>query len=666
MGSREDFKSFIPAEKTIPELTVKAVLTGVFLAIVLGAANAYLGLYAGMTVSAVIPGTVIALAILRPFKGTILEVNIAKVGASAGECVAAGIIFTIPALVILETMGVSTGWTSIHLIETSLISLFAGIIGVLWMVPLRRALVVKTDLPFPEGIATAAVLTEIVGGKERAKKDKKGSIGGLWLLIGALVAGAYKFAQLSLNLFRGVVEHVVSIGKYLIAGEARKGVLYGGITTSPALLGVGWIVGPKIASYILVGGLIGWVIILPLIALGIGLPSGSALEGIYSIWANQVRYIGVGAMLVGGLWAIWQIKSNLVDSIKEAVVGFKSGAEKTKKRTDKDLSYKFVFICIVLMIIPIFILYLWLSDLFAISLLMAALTVAFAFVASALAGYLTGLVGSSNMPISGVTVAVLLVVSLLMLGFGVTGAAGIAIVIFISAAICVGGSISGDLLQSMASGYMIGATPKKLQISMIFGVIGISIFVGLIIAVLHEAFEIGSKQLPAPQAFLMAGIVKGVMGGEMLWPYVISGMFLAIVLILIDLPVLPVAIGIYLPFTLSPPIFAGGAVRYFTDKYLEKKYGSAKEEEISDWELAIKKTDVKPNERAIRTGLLFTAGLVAGEALTGVVIATLIVLGLGNLGVFGVAPWWPGLLVWIFIAVLLGYIPIRHILNKEE
>ena len=679
MDSRENFKSFIPADRIVPELTLKAVIVGLVLAIVLGAANAYLGLYAGMTVSAIIPGAVMALALLKPFKGTILEVNLATMGAAAGECIAAGVIFTIPALVLLGT------WTEIRYLETSIISLLGGLLGVLWMVPLRRALVVKTDLPFPEGVAVAAVLTTTVGGETTLEKRDKDIVSGKWLIIGAIIASLYKFGELSLNLFRGTIEFIVNIGKFSIGGNTNDSWLYGGITTSPALLGVGWIIGPQISSYVLVGGLIGWVIITPLVALSTGLPVplsavevsdaismgygdfsiGSKIWGFFQIWGNQIRYIGVGTMLIGGLWAIWTIKNNLVDSVKEAIIGIKGGQVKTKKRTSQDLSYKLIFTFIVLMTIPIFLLYTWLSDLIGISLLMAAITIGFAFLASALAGYLTGLVGSSNCPISGVTVTVLLIVSLIMLGFGITGPAGMAIVIFISAVICIGGSISGDLLQSMACGQMLGATPKNLQISMTLGVLAISGVIGLVIAVLHKAFIIGSRQLPAPQAFLMKGIVQGVLGGEMLWPYVMVGMVLALVLILIDLPVLPVAIGIYLPFTLSVPIFAGGIIRYFTNRFLSKRYGSENEEEISDWELAIKQKDIKPKEKTIRTGLLFTAGLVAGEALMGVLIAVLIVIGI-NLEIFTNAPWWPGLIVWAYIAILLAYIPIRNlVINKK-
>jgi putative OPT family oligopeptide transporter len=663
---RENFPSYIPADKEIPELTVRAVLVGIFLAIVLGAANAYLGLYAGMTVSAIIPGAVIALGILRPFKPTILEVNIATMGASAGECIAAGVIFTIPALLLLGV------WSDINYLQTTIISLIGGMLGVFWMVPLRRALVVKTDLPFPEGIAVAAVLTTTVGG--RTSKSKTSRLSGSWLVIGVTIAALFKFAQLTLNLFRETVDGIVSIGKYDIVGNLKESYLYGGTATSPALAAVGWIIGPQISSYVLVGGLIGWVIIAPLMILSSGLPAplpeyqglGQLIGGFYTLWGNQVRYIGVGTMLIGGLWAVYSIRSNLVESVREAVIGIRTGGGPAKKRTEQDLSYKLVFVAIGLLVIPTFFLYQWLSGLTLVSLIMAILTVFLAFIASALAGYLTGLVGSSNCPISGVTVTVLLIVSLLLFALGVRGGNGIAIAIFICAVVSIGASISGDLLQTMASGQMIGATPRRLQISMIFGVITVSAIIGVIVGVLNQAFTIGSQKLPAPQAFLMKGIVQQIFGttGGSLLPFFIVGAVLAFVLILINLPVLPVAIGIYLPFTLSVPIFIGGVMRYLLDRSLTKRYGSAGEEELTAWEAAIQDTDISEKQKAIRTGLLFTAGLVAGEALMGVVAAVLIVLGL-NLAVFADAPAWPGLLLFGYICLMLFYVPYRVLKKKK-
>jgi putative OPT family oligopeptide transporter len=664
MSSREDFESFIPAKKTVAELTLKAVLVGAILAIILGAANAYLGLYAGMTVSAVIPGAVMAFALMKAFKPTILEVNIGMMGAAAGEALAAGVIFTIPALVVLHRMGFP-GWETIEYIPTTLIALIGGILGVLWMVSLRRALIVKTDLPFPEGIAVAAVLTTTIGGDE--KTDSKDAVSAVWLVFGAIVAALFKFGQLSLGIFRGVIEGVGSIGKYVVGGVEREGWFYGGTAASPALLGVGWIIGPKIASYIFVGGLLGWVIIAPLIVLVSGMPAGvDPLDGFFIIWGEQIRYIGVGAMLTGGLWTIWKLRTNLASGIREAVIGIKGGEMEAKRRTDRDLSFKWVFLAIGAMVIPIFLVYFWLSDMLAISGFMAVFAVLFAFIASAIAGYMAGLLGSSNNPISGVTVAVLLVVSLMLFAFGI-GTGGMVVAILIAAVICCAAAISGDVLQSMACGQMIGATPKNQQIAELIGVIAAAPILAFVVQMLDQAFEIGSKQLVAPQAFLMAGVVKGILGGEMLWPYVLAGIVLAFVLILIDLPVLPVAIGIYLPFTLSLPIFGGGVIRHVTNKVIAKKYGTAEEEEISDWELAVKRTGIKPQEKSIRTGLLLTAGLIAGEALMGVIIAVLIVGGI-SLAIFplGQEPWIPSLLIWIFIAILIAYIPLREIFAKEK
>ncbi len=677
--SREDFKSFIPASKKIPELTLKAVLVGALLAVILGAANAYLGLYAGMTVSAVIPGAVMAFAFLKPFKGTILEVNIGMMGAAAGEALAAGVIFTIPALVILGT------WTEIHYFETTIIALLGGILGVLWMIPLRRALVIKTDLPFPEGVAVAAVLTTTVGGETA---EGKKSTGGIWLLIGVAVAGLFKFAQVGLNSLSGQVHGLINIGKYNIGGGEKDAVVYGGVATSPALLGVGWIIGPKIAAFVFVGGLIGWVILAPLIALATGLPTpnlgdpevlkdvmslgsgnidlGTQIWGFFKIWGSYIRYIGVGAMVVGGLYTIFKLRSNLSEGIKEAVSGLKGGKAAVKKRTDQDLNIKFVFLAIGALTIPVFLLYGYISSEWAVSGVMAVFAILFAFIASAIAGYMAGLLGSSNNPISGVTVSVLLITSLILLGFGLSGNVGAyGIAILIAAIICCAAAISGDVLQSFTCGQMIGATPRNQQIAEIVGVLAAAPILALVVSALNQAYKIGSTNLPAPQAFLMSGIVEGVLGGGMVWPFVLAGAVLAFVLILIDLPVLPVAIGIYLPFTLSTPIFAGGIIRYVTDRHIAKKYGSATEEELSEWELAIKQTDVKPKEKIIRTGLLLTAGLIAGEALMGVIVAFMIIGGI-NLSLFNFPPILPSILIFLFIAVLLAYIPLREIFANDK
>jgi len=678
MTYRENFQSFIPANKSIPELTLKAVIIGALLAIILGSANAYFGLYAGMTVSAAIPGAVMAFALLRPFKGTILEVNIGMMGAAAGTALAAGVIFTIPAMLLLKA------WTEIHYIETTIVAALGGIIGVLWMVSLRRALIIKTDLPFPEGVAVAAVLTTTIG-DETVKNREHTGVSGIWLLLGAILGAILKFGQVGLKAINGQLHSILHIGKYNIMGVEKDGLIYGGVATSPALLGVGWIIGPRIASYVFVGGLLGWVIIAPLIVLATGIPSpitsgqiadalafgggdygtGKLIWGFYKIWEDYIRYIGVGAMVVGGLWTIFKLRHNLADGIREAVIGIKHGQKSSKIRTDQDLNFKYVFLTIGFLTIPVFLVYAWISANYILSGIMAVFAILFAFVASAIAGYMAGLVGSSNNPTSGVTVSVLLLTSLILLGFGLSGSVGAyGVAILIAAVIACCAAISGDVLQSMTAGQMIGATPWKQQVAELIGIIAAAPILAFVVSALHQAYTIGSTDLPAPQAFLMSGVVRGVLGGEMVWPFVLGGMVLAFILILIDLPVLPVAIGIYLPFTLSTPIFGGGIIRYITNKIMDKKYGKSDEEHVSEWELAIKQKEIKPKDRIIRTGLLFTAGLIAGEALTGVIVAFIIIAGL-NIKLFDIPPVLPGLLLWLFIASLVFYIPLREVYNRS-
>ncbi len=497
------------------------------------------------------------------------------------------------------------------------------------------------------------------------KKDHHG-VTGIWLLIGAILGALLKFGQVGLQAIQGKIEGITSIGKYNIGGGENNAYLYGGIATSPALLGVGWIIGPRIASFVLIGGLLGWVIITPLILLAIGMPTGinDPLEGFFYIWSHYVKYIGVGAMLVGGLYTIFKLRNNLADGIKEAITGIKSGHTSTKKRTDKDLNPKYVFLMIGILIIPVFLVYIWISQNLLVSGIMAVFAILFAFIASAIAGYMAGLVGSSNNPTSGVTVSILLITSLILLGLGFSGTSSYGVALLIAAVIACCAAISGDVIQSMTAGQMIGATPWKQQLAELIGICAAAPVLAFVIQALHKAYVIGSPNLPAPQAGLMAGVVQGVLGGEMVWPFVIAGMILAFVLILINIPVLPVAIGVYLPFTLATPIFCGGVIRHITNRKITKQYGVDKEE-ISEWELAIKQTEIKPKENIIRTGLLFTAGLIAGEALTGVIVAFIIISGL-NITMFDTPPVWPGLILWLFIALLVFYIPLRRIYNDKK
>jgi len=480
MSSRENFQSFIPAERSISEFTLKAVLIGALLAIILGSANAYFGLYAGMTVSAAIPGAVMAFALLKPFKGTILEVNIGMMGAAAGTALAAGVIFTIPAMLLLGA------WAEIHYLETTIIAMLGGILGVLWMVPLRRALIIKTDLPFPEGVAVAAVLTTTVGDGSENKSES--GVSGIWLLMGAILGALLKFAQVGLQAIQGKLEGILHLGKYDIGGGSNDAVLYGGIATSPALLGVGWIIGPRIASFVIVGGLLGWVIITPLIFLATGIPQGlEPIDGFFHIWEHYIRYIGVGAMVIGGLYTIFKLRNNLVDGIKEAITGIKSGHTEVKRRTDRDLNFKYVFLLIGALTIPVFLVYAWISSNYLISGFMAVFAILFAFIASAIAGYMAGLVGSSNNPTSGVTVSVLLITCLILLAFGMSGNAGaFGVAVLIAAVIACCAAISGDVLQSMTAGQMIGATPSKQQIAELIGIIAAAPVLAFVVSALHQ------------------------------------------------------------------------------------------------------------------------------------------------------------------------------------
>jgi putative OPT family oligopeptide transporter len=491
-------------------------------------------------------------------------------------------------------------------------------------------------------------------------------VSGIWLLIGAVLGALLKFGQVGLKIFESRLQGIINIGRFNIGGGENEAVFYGGVATSPALLGVGWIIGPRIASFVFVGGLLGWVIITPLIALAAGIPAGlEPIDGFFYMWEHYIRYIGVGAMVVGGLYTIFKLRANLADGLREAVIGLKGGQTIAKKRTDQDLNFKWVFLTIGALTIPIFLVYVWISNNLLVSGVMAVFAILFAFIASAITGYMAGLVGSSNQPTSGVTVSILLLTCLILLGFGLSGDVGAyGTAILIAAVIACCAAISGDVLQSMTAGQMIGATPYKQQLAELIGIIVAAPVLAIVISALHQAYTIGSNDLPAPQAFLMSGVVQGTLGGEMVWPFVVAGMVLAFVLILINLPVLPVAIGIYLPFTLATPIFCGGVIRYITNKKIDARYGTTDGETLNEWDLAIKQTEVKPRDRIIRTGLLFTAGLIAGEALTGVIVAFIIITGL-HITVFDIPPVLPGLLIWFFIALLVFYIPLREIYKKD-
>jgi putative OPT family oligopeptide transporter len=602
-------KPYIAPEAKLNELTLRSIIIGALLSIVLGAANAYFGLFSGLTVSASIPAAVISMAILKAFRNAnILENNMVQTAASAGESLAAGVIFTIPALVIMGY------WQEFNYIETTLIAICGGVLGVLFTIPLRNALIVKEKLKFPEGIATAEVL-------------KTGETGGksvVYLVIGGLMGGIYKFGFEALNLWRGLWEKAALL--------QEKYYLYFSLNLSPALVAVGYIVGLNIAFLVFLGGCISWYLGIPIYILMNGAPEGAeAAEMGGAIWSSHIRYLGVGAMIVGGLWALISLKSALSTAFKSGVKAFKEGAGKANDilRTELDTPMSWVFIGIGVMIVPIFFIYLSIIQEVDITLFMALVMVVAGFLFSAVAGYMAGLVGSSNNPISGVTIATILSTAILLLLLMGTSdpARGAAGAILVGAVVCVAAAIAGDNMQDLKAGHILGATPRNQQVMQMIGVIAGALLIAPVLNLLLESKGIGAPTaenpdpLTAPQATLMMSVASGIFGGNLPWNIIYIGGGIGAAIIAIDqylksigsnfrMPVLAVAVGLYLPFELDSSIFVGGVVAWM----LERAYRSVKNAETKD--------------KAANAGLLIASGLITGEALMGILIALLATFGL--------------------------------------
>lgn len=612
-----------------PELTVRALVLGASLAALLSAANAYLGLFAGLTVSASIPAAVMSMAILRGFGGSILENNVVQTSASAGEAVAAGAIFTLPALVL---MGV---WSGFSYVETTVITGFGGILGVLFTIPLRRALIVNTPLEFPEGVATAEVLRAGQEASEHARGGMRAI--GLAGLLGAL----FKLGETGLRLFGGVAEG---------AQRALGTVAYFGVSLSPALVAVGYIVGLNVAVLVFLGGALNWLVIIPALISQRGLPAtGDALALVEQVWSDETRYLGVGAMVVGGLWALVSLRGPLADGVRSGLDAYRvlrAGGATTTDRTELDLPMPWVLGALGASVLPLFGLFYYLTDALWVSAIMAVLMLVAGFLFSAVAGYMAGLVGSSNNPISGVTIATILTSSLLLLALlGRDSEIGPAAAILIGSVVCCAAAIAGDNMQDLKAGRLVGATPRAQQIMQQVGVVSAALVMAPVLGLLLEAYGIGEpsaahpEPLAAPQATLMASVAQGVFSGDLPWAMVLAGAALAVLIIAFDqylayrkasfrTPVLAVAVGIYLPLSLSVPILIGGAL------------------------VALAGRGGAPG----RGGLLFAAGLITGEALTGILLAGPIVLS-GDadvLAIFGRSEAaWPGALLLAGIAALL-------------
>lgn len=600
------------ANAPFPQLTFKAIVLGIVLSMVLAGANAYLGLFAGLTVSASIPAAVISMAILRFFKeSNILENNIVQTAASAGESIAAGVIFTIPALVILGYWDVFDYWW------VSVIAGLGGLLGVLFTIPLRRSLIVEQKLMYPEGTATAEVL-----------KVGEDPSGGIMYLAWAGIAGAtVKFCETGLQLWSSTAQTAAYLGKSTIA--------YAGTNLSPALLSVGYIVGLNIAVLVFVGGAISWYLAIPLYSTFV-LQSDPALMQAFvdgtdaadlagAIWSAQVRYLGVGAMLIGGIWALISMRKSLVSGIRSGMQQYKAGPSAAVDHTDQDMPMNYVLLGIAVFTVPIFLLYQNIVQNYIVSIPMTLIMVVAGFLFSSVAAYMAGLVGSSNNPISGVTIATILFASLLLVWLmGADATAGPAAAIMIGAVVACSAAIAGDNLQDLKAGYIVGATPWKQQVMQGVGVVSSVLVMAPILNLLLKAYGIGlptddqPNALLAPQATLMASVAQGVFRGGLPWNMVAIGVVIGGIIIVIDeicrikgtawrAPVLAVAVGIYLPLELSVPIFFGGLISHFASKYNERRSPDKKEGNM-------------------RVGMLFAAGLITGEALVGILMAIPIVL----------------------------------------
>ena len=642
----KDDQPVVPASVSLPEITLKAVVLSVILAAILAAANAYLGLFAGMTVSASIPAAVASMAILRLFRqSNILENNIVQTAASSGEALAAGVIFTIPALLLVGY------WSTFEYWPTVLIATVGGLLGVLFTIPLRRALIVTARLRFPEGVATAEVLKVAAAGRGTTGQDNAaGDFRAL--LSAALLGGAVKFGESGVRLWTESLEGAATVGRT---------VVYAGINLSPALLAVGFIIGLPTSVVVFLGGVLGWLVLMPAYGLLHGLPPDkTGLAAAMAIWSGEIRYVGIGAMLTGGLWTLTRLREPVWRSLQTLRAGYKasraSGGGAAVPRTEQDASLRWIVVPFGLSLIPMAWIYSTVVDSPVIGILMTVVMAVAAFLFSSVAAYMAGLVGSSSNPVSGVTIATIMLAALLLVLFmGAGHPAGPAAALVIGAVVCCAAAMGGDNLQDLKTGHLVGATPWKQQVMQVVGVVTGALVLVPVLSLLQVKYGIGEPTsahphpLSAPQATLMASLTRSVFGAGLPWALVGLGAAIGVLVILADrlmerrgsdfrLPVLAVALGLYLPLKLSAAVFAGGVIAELAKR-------------AAGW-----------GDDPSRRGLLFAAGLITGEALTGILLAVPITLaalwpslGADPFTLFDAPPFggWPGLAIVILVSAVL-------------
>ena len=632
MDNKKDFKPFISADKIVPEFTFTSLFIGILLAVVFGAANAYLGLRVGMTVSASIPAAVLSMGIIRVIlrRDSILENNMEQTIGSAGESVAAGAIFTLPALFLWAADGVE-GIEAPGLFEIFLIALVGGTLGVLFMIPLRKALIVEEHgvLPYPEGTACAEVL---LAGEEGGSKASV-------VFSGLGIAAVYKFVADGLGVFPSSVNYDI---------KAYKGSAVG-MDVLPALVGVGYICGPRIASYMFSGSVLSWFVLMPLISLFAGdaiiFPGTKPISSLApsELWGTYIKYIGAGAVATGGIISLIKSLPLIVKTFSQAMKSMSNNKGKAASglRTDQDMPMPVILIGVGVIAIAI-----WLLPTFPINLLGAVIVVIFGFFFATVSSRMVGLIGSSNNPVSGMAIATLLIATILLKATGLDGATGMKGAIAIGSIICIVAAIAGDTSQDLKTGFIVGATPKNQQWGELIGVLTSSLAIGGVLYLLNEAWGYGSTELPAAQATMMRMIVEGVMNADLPWGLIGAGAAIAIVVEILRIPVLPFAVGMYLPLSLNAGIMAGGLVRLV----VEKKRGLSEEKK----------------KAAIDRGILYTSGMIAGEGLVGILLAVFAVveldltklLGGFSLGQIGA--------ILIFLVVVIGSLFKVTLFSKEN
>jgi len=637
---------WVPAEMNIKELTTRVVVIGVLLGGVMTAANAYLGLYVGMTVSASIPAAVMSMLILRGFKFkdvTILENNSVQTMASAGESLAAGVIFTVPALLVLGI------WQDIEWVDTFLIAILGGLLGTMFTIALRRLFIVEEALPYPEGVACREVLVA----------GEKGGSGLIAIIYALLIGATYGWMVKGFKATHAKLEGV---------GEAFGTRFYAGSELSLALLSVGYIVGLRIAAFIFLGGVVGFAILVPIYGMLNGFPDGTGIMtsiGVYDykeVWGSQIRYAGVGAMVVGGVYTLWSMRKTIAEGLSKA---FKKGdGEEAQLRTEMDLPLDKVMMFCGVLVVLIFLFYWYATGSLIMALAGALFLAVVSFFFAAVAGYIAGVVGSSNSPVSGMTIATLLftialvwIVGGLILDMGQTEM--MVATMFIAAIVATSAAIAGDVMQDLKTGHMVGATPWRQQTAEIIGVTVGAIVIGPVLSILHDAFRISNTAclanprpedptcqdaLFAPQAELIGAIVQGAFGGNINLPMVMLGAVIAVILIRLAMPVMSVAIGIYLPLYLSVPIMAGGIISHILLSSARLRIdGTLEGEPSEDATAAVKEVQDK--------GVLIGAGFIAGESLMGVLLAIFIVAEMDPSSWFGGI----GTLSYTFSLVFFGW-----------